>query len=205
MSSEAALRGSEAQLRVLAEVMPNHVWTARPDGLFDWFNEQVYMYSGEREGDSMETDGSRSFIPTTYRSPLSAGRRRSHRARTMRLNSDCAATMANTDGISPVPSHCSTGKARSCAGLALTQTLTIRSTPKGFLNGGWRSGPPSGTGFGGSVRTCWAWPTVKASGSVLTRPGPDFWAGPRENCWDEPAIGSCILKTAKRPAPKSRV
>ena len=51
VSAEAALRASEQQLRVLAQVMPNHVWTARPDGLLDWFNEQVYMYSGEREGD----------------------------------------------------------------------------------------------------------------------------------------------------------
>ncbi len=54
VSSEAALRGREAQLRVLAQVMPNHVWNARPDGFFDWFNEQVYMYSGKRDG---ELDG----------------------------------------------------------------------------------------------------------------------------------------------------
>jgi PAS domain S-box-containing protein len=54
VSSEVALRAREAQLRVLAQAMPNHVWNARPDGLLDWFNEQVYMYSGKREG---ELDG----------------------------------------------------------------------------------------------------------------------------------------------------
>ena len=54
VSSEAALRAREAQLRVLAQAMPNHVWNARPDGFLDWFNEQVYMYSGKREG---ELDG----------------------------------------------------------------------------------------------------------------------------------------------------
>ena len=54
VSAEAALRAREQQLRVLAQVMPNHVWNAQPDGLLDWFNEQVYMYSGKREG---ELDG----------------------------------------------------------------------------------------------------------------------------------------------------
>ena len=50
----AALRESEAQFRTLAEAMPNHVWTARPDGLLDWFNDRVYQYSGAGFG---ELDG----------------------------------------------------------------------------------------------------------------------------------------------------
>ena len=44
----AALRKSEAQFRTLAEAMPNHVWTATPDGSLDWFNSQVYAYSGAK-------------------------------------------------------------------------------------------------------------------------------------------------------------
>jgi PAS domain S-box-containing protein len=50
----AALRESEAQFRNLAEALPNHVWTARPDGLLDWFNPRVYEYSGAAAG---EMDG----------------------------------------------------------------------------------------------------------------------------------------------------
>ena len=46
-----ALRESEAQFRTLAEAMPNHVWTATPDGSLDWFNSQVYAYSGAAQGD----------------------------------------------------------------------------------------------------------------------------------------------------------
>jgi PAS domain S-box-containing protein len=42
----AALRESEAQFRTLAEAMPNHVWTAQPDGALDWFNNRVFEYSG---------------------------------------------------------------------------------------------------------------------------------------------------------------
>ena len=45
-----ALRESEAQFRTLAEAMPNHVWTATPDGSLDWFNSQVYAYSGAAPG-----------------------------------------------------------------------------------------------------------------------------------------------------------
>jgi PAS domain S-box-containing protein len=46
----AALRESEAQFRTLAEAMRNHAWTARPDGYLDWFNGQVYTYSGAEPG-----------------------------------------------------------------------------------------------------------------------------------------------------------
>ncbi len=47
---EAELRASEDNFRTLASAMPNHVWTSPPDGQLDWFNEQVYAYSGAREG-----------------------------------------------------------------------------------------------------------------------------------------------------------
>jgi PAS domain S-box-containing protein len=50
----SALLESEAQFRLFAEAMPNHVWTAPPAGLLDWFNEQVYVYCGARPG---ELDG----------------------------------------------------------------------------------------------------------------------------------------------------
>ena len=47
---EAVLRASEENFRTLARAMPNHVWTAQPDGMLDWFNEQVYAYSGATPG-----------------------------------------------------------------------------------------------------------------------------------------------------------
>src|SRR5690606_31340925 len=48
--SEAAARENDAQFRTLAQVLPSHVWTAGPDGLLDWFNDQVYAYTGARPG-----------------------------------------------------------------------------------------------------------------------------------------------------------
>ena len=53
--SEEVLRTSEAQFRVLAQAMPNQVWTSPPSGELDWFNDQVYAYSGFKPG---ELDGS---------------------------------------------------------------------------------------------------------------------------------------------------
>ncbi|SFK84843.1 PAS domain S-box protein [Methylocapsa palsarum] len=48
--AQEILRTSEAQFRALAQAMPNHVWTALPDGQLDWFNDRVYEYSGMKPG-----------------------------------------------------------------------------------------------------------------------------------------------------------
>nr|WP_314624976.1 PAS domain S-box protein [uncultured Noviherbaspirillum sp.] len=45
--AEIQLRNSEEKFRTLAQALPNHVWSARPDGQIDWFNEQVRAYAGE--------------------------------------------------------------------------------------------------------------------------------------------------------------
>ncbi len=49
-AAEAAMQESEARFRSLSQSLPNHVWTARPDGALDWFNEQIYAYSGAAPG-----------------------------------------------------------------------------------------------------------------------------------------------------------
>src|SRR5476649_2386088 len=54
VEAEQALRQSEEEFRTLAEAVPHHVWTARPDGLLNWFNPRVYEYAGSGPG---ELDG----------------------------------------------------------------------------------------------------------------------------------------------------
>jgi PAS domain S-box-containing protein len=53
--ADRALRQSEEEFRTLAEAVPHHVWTARPDGKLNWFNPRVYQYAGagirELDGD----------------------------------------------------------------------------------------------------------------------------------------------------------
>ena len=46
VTAEAGVRASELQLREFAQAMPNHVWSARPDGQLDTFNDQVLAYCG---------------------------------------------------------------------------------------------------------------------------------------------------------------
>lgn len=47
-SADEELRLSEARFKTFAQAMPNQVWSATPDGQLDWFNDQVYSYSGLR-------------------------------------------------------------------------------------------------------------------------------------------------------------
>jgi PAS domain S-box-containing protein len=49
-AAEQALQASQAQFEALAQAMPNQAWTARPDGYLDWFNAQVYAYTGGPQG-----------------------------------------------------------------------------------------------------------------------------------------------------------
>lgn len=44
--AEEALRRSEAQFRQMADGMPQIVWTARPDGFIDYYNERWYEFTG---------------------------------------------------------------------------------------------------------------------------------------------------------------
>lgn len=46
-TAEIQLRNSEEKFRMLTQALPNHVWSAQPNGQVDWFNEQVSAYAGE--------------------------------------------------------------------------------------------------------------------------------------------------------------
>ena len=48
---EQALRRSEAEFRQLADAMPQIVWTARPDGFIDYYNERWYEFTGFPRGE----------------------------------------------------------------------------------------------------------------------------------------------------------
>jgi PAS domain S-box-containing protein len=49
-AAQRALDTSAAQFLTFAQTLPNHVWTALPDGMLDWFNDRVYEYSGAARG-----------------------------------------------------------------------------------------------------------------------------------------------------------
>jgi PAS domain S-box-containing protein len=51
VEAERAIRQREEEFRTLAEALPHHVWTATPDGSFNWFNPRVYDYVGAKPGE----------------------------------------------------------------------------------------------------------------------------------------------------------
>ena len=44
--AERMAHEKDANLKALTEIMPNHLWTARPDGVVDWVNERAIEYFG---------------------------------------------------------------------------------------------------------------------------------------------------------------
>ena len=54
--AEAELYASEVQFHSFAQAIPNHFWTSSPNGQLDWFNDQVYAYSGMQAG-TLDGDG----------------------------------------------------------------------------------------------------------------------------------------------------
>ncbi|MFO0845598.1 MAG: ATP-binding protein [Gemmataceae bacterium] len=53
VSLNAALRLSEAQLRQMADAMPQIVWVARPDGYVEYYNRRWYEFTGQGEAESV--------------------------------------------------------------------------------------------------------------------------------------------------------
>ena len=49
--AETELLSSEARFRQLADSMPQMVWTARPDGYIDYYNERWYEFTGFERGE----------------------------------------------------------------------------------------------------------------------------------------------------------
>ncbi len=60
--NEAAIRESEARLREMADCMPMIVWTARPDGFVDYYNERWYAFTGRPRGE----EGDPSWEPVLH-------------------------------------------------------------------------------------------------------------------------------------------
>ncbi|MEW6490711.1 MAG: PAS domain S-box protein, partial [Thermodesulfobacteriota bacterium] len=60
--AEALIRESERRLRILADALPQLVWTALPDGTVDYYNRRVLQYGGI----STQPDGSWVWAPVLH-------------------------------------------------------------------------------------------------------------------------------------------
>ncbi|MES2633024.1 MAG: PAS domain-containing protein [Pseudomonadota bacterium] len=64
--ADHALRKSEAEFRILAETMPQIVWTARPDGVTNYANSRWAEYTGLNAAEIMGADWSRAVHPDDF-------------------------------------------------------------------------------------------------------------------------------------------
>ena len=60
---EAELSDSERRFRVLADAMPQMVWTTLPDGHYDYFNQRWYDFTGVPEGSTYDDKWAALFHP----------------------------------------------------------------------------------------------------------------------------------------------
>jgi len=72
--SAAALRQSEAKLRVITDAMPQMVWSTLPDGYHDYYNEQWYRYTGVPKGATNGAGWNEIFHPDDRARALDAWR-----------------------------------------------------------------------------------------------------------------------------------
>ncbi|GLS87095.1 ATPase [Cypionkella aquatica] len=61
--AELELYETRERFRVMAQSMPNHVWTATADGALDWLNDQAYAYTGRAEGELYGDDWAHALHP----------------------------------------------------------------------------------------------------------------------------------------------
>ncbi|MBV9761108.1 MAG: PAS domain S-box protein [Acidobacteriaceae bacterium] len=69
---QKALRESEARFRQLADTMPQIVWTARPDGVFDYYNERWFEFTGFSRAPVENANWERILHPTDLQPTLDA-------------------------------------------------------------------------------------------------------------------------------------
>ena len=60
-TSEQAIRQSEDNFRQMADLVPQIIWTSKPDGFLDYYNKRWYDYTGFEEG-----YGDQSWIPVLH-------------------------------------------------------------------------------------------------------------------------------------------
>ena len=61
--AEEKFRTSDERFRVFAQCMPSHVWSSRPDGHVDWFNDRTYAYTGYEAGTLYGAEWARTVHP----------------------------------------------------------------------------------------------------------------------------------------------
>ena len=85
-NAERIIKESEERFRLLADGMPQFVWTGDVEGNLGYFNRAVYEYSGLSKKPYQKKAGSRLFIPKTVMRTFGMGNRPLLQANILFLN-----------------------------------------------------------------------------------------------------------------------
>ena len=105
LRADARKRESEEQFRIFAEAMPNHVWSAQPNGALDWFNSRVYEYSGAAQGELDGQGWAKIVHPDDAAAAAEKWATALAKVSPMRPSSGCFAGMVSIGGTSLAPSR----------------------------------------------------------------------------------------------------
>ena len=112
--------------------MPQMVWTARPDGYLDYYNDRWYEYTGLPRGVGGDESWKSVLHPDDVKKCMETWYTAVHaRAIVTKLNIDLRTrNQAATAGTWDVPCRSRTLQKRSCAGLEPARISTIRNGPR---------------------------------------------------------------------------
>jgi PAS domain S-box-containing protein len=111
--AETALRESERELRLLADAMPQIVWTARGDGYIDYYNRRWYEFTGFHEGDGGDESWTPILHPDDVSDTSTPGTTQSRRAASSKPKAGSATgAPVSGDGIWAARCLCATNEAK---------------------------------------------------------------------------------------------
>ena len=132
--AEKALRDSEAQFRTFAAAMPNHVWSADVDGRLDWFNQQVFEYTGAGPDDLLGDGWGKVVEPQDLERAVAAWQKALRESSVYEVQFRLRRSRRRLS-LASGPRHADPrwSAARSSVGSAPTPTSTTRSAPRRAL------------------------------------------------------------------------
>lgn len=127
--AEQALRLSEERYQAIVNSIDQMIWSTRPDGYHDFYNDRWYEYTGVPRGSTDGEAWNGMFHPDDRARAFEVWARASPPAIPMRSNTGCATAAANTAGSLAAPNVCAMRTARSSAGTEAAPTFTTKSSP----------------------------------------------------------------------------
>jgi PAS domain S-box-containing protein len=116
--AETALEVSEARFQAIVDSIDQMIWSTRPDGHHDYFNQRWYEFTGMPAGSTEGEGWSEMFHPTTRREHGRPGDTASRQASPTTSSIGFGTIRGSTVGCSAAPRPCATSRGGSRAGSA---------------------------------------------------------------------------------------